>query len=260
MPATPRRSSRLATQVSMRSGHSLTLNRAPAPLPQARTSFRSLPPELRQQIWSECLPAKPTSHFFDVWTYGSKRNIRVRPTIEHDSGYRIVYTLLAVCRETRSVVEYQYKNSQWDFRSFNWIPSCDLIVLCFPPRHRKLSHTVTLRPDLSGRNLGVMLMDRREDAQLDLIPQIFGKLGEIKSAFIVRPPLEPLCYNYLESTIARFWLPSGLMKSIHPVNKTDYWERQHHLRRIFRSELQGIECKDVLFFRCGRLSPGEVCW
>ena len=264
MSVTLRRSSRLAARVSTRSGHPLIMARGPAPLPQATASFRfqSLPPELRQQIWIDCLPASPTVHFFDVCASGSETNtsdLRVRLTTEHDSGYRIVYTLLAVCKEARSVLEKRYENSQWDLRSFNWIPSCDLIVLCFPPRHRKLSHTITLCFDRPGRNLGVMLMDRR-DARLDLIARIFGKLSGIESAFIVRPPLKPLCYNYLESAIARFWLPSGLIKSIDPVNEKDYEELQSHLLNIFRRKLQGIERKDVLFFRCGRLSPREVCW
>lgn len=265
MSVTLRRSSRLAAQVSTQSGHPLIMARGPAPLPQAKASFRfrSLPPELRQQIWSHCLPASPTVHFFDVCASGSKTNtsdLRVRLTIEYDSGYRIVYTLLAVCKEARSVVEKRYKNSQWDFRSFNWIPSCDLIVLCFPPRHRKLSHTITLRFDRPGRNLGVMLMDRREDARLGLIARILGKLSGIESAFIVRPPLKPLCYDYLESSIARFWLPSGLMKSIDLVNAKNYKKRQRHLLRIFRNELQGIENKDFLSFRSGRPSPREVYW
>ncbi|KAL2016967.1 hypothetical protein VTK56DRAFT_2801 [Thermocarpiscus australiensis] len=97
-----------------------TEDTAPA-APQTFAPFIRLPAELRQQIWLECLPPRPTAHFFEVLNHPRKRHMapywstqefRVRATRGRDSGYRVVYALLATCREARIVVAAHYRRLQ----------------------------------------------------------------------------------------------------------------------------------------------------
>lgn len=141
----------------------------PEPIPEPpRTlpSFGRLPAELRHIIWTDCLPPQPTAHFFEVRNHPRQRHMaqiwnskefRVCATKERDSGYRIIYTLLATCRESRIVTATYYQRLQaehdprlWQypfpvFRDFNWIPADDLVVLCFRPKQAPLpkNHAIT---------------------------------------------------------------------------------------------------------------------
>lgn len=185
--------------------------------------FKQLPPEIRYRIWAELIPKKPSVHFFDVLNHQRKRHLatswsseefRVRATTARDSGYRPVYTLLSTCRESRRIAQTHYTR-QWqgltcavtgsrvnncthapDFRTFDWIPPEDLIVLCFPPiQVAKLpsGNAFTLSPGVSqpARRIGVCVPteimsmhslhpDEGEDeddaAQLSLIPEFIDKL------------------------------------------------------------------------------------
>lgn len=137
--------------------------------PTVRCTFRDfprLPAELRHIVWTNCLPPRPTAHFFEVLNHPRKRHMaqhwsssefRVCATTEHDSGYRVIYSLLAVCQESRIIIANHYKRLQqspdplaWQFpfpvfQDCNWIPPDDLIILCFPPKQAPLpeKHAVT---------------------------------------------------------------------------------------------------------------------
>ncbi len=122
--------------------------------------FLCLPPELRYNIWTYNLAPRPTAHFFDVLNHPRLHKVqhwnpvefRVTASQDHDSGYLAVYALLAVCRESRLVVGGYYRHLQADrggdspawyypftiFQTFDWIPADDLVVLCFPPKHKPL--------------------------------------------------------------------------------------------------------------------------
>jgi hypothetical protein len=152
-----------------------TTSTPPCSFPQ----FSRLPPELRRHIWAECLPPRPTAHFFDVLNHPRKRHMaqlwsskefRVAASKEHDSGYRVVYTLLATCRESRVVVAEYYRRLQHDrtspawqapfpiFQTFDWIPADDLIVLHFPPKQALLpnNHAITFSSG-PARNVAICL-------------------------------------------------------------------------------------------------------
>ncbi|KAL6892384.1 hypothetical protein HDV57DRAFT_178728 [Trichoderma longibrachiatum] len=158
---------------------------------QAQTfpQFQRLPPEIRHRIWEEMLPKSPSVHFFDVlncehpcqlvpsW---SSDEFRVRATRHRDSGYLPVYSLLATCRESRSIVEMYYirrrrgvscplsgrpinfSDRPPDFRTFDWIPSDDLMVLCFPPVQVaqlpcENAFSLAPGPNQAARRLGLMI-------------------------------------------------------------------------------------------------------
>jgi len=90
--------------------------------------FQLMSTELRRMVWNETL--SPLAHWFDVYTNAGK--FGVYPSkVEPDSGYRLVYALLATCHEARQIVMEYYRCS--DFRSFDWIPTGDLVLLRFPP-------------------------------------------------------------------------------------------------------------------------------
>ncbi|UKZ75067.1 hypothetical protein TrVFT333_002739 [Trichoderma virens FT-333] len=138
--------------------------------------FQQLPPEIRHRIWGELIPRSPSVHFFDVLNHQRRRHLasywsteefRVRATTSRDSGYLSVYTLLATCRESRHVVETYYmcrrrgikcpvsggsitfSEQPPDFRTFDWIPYDDMIVLNFPPKqvtHLPAGNAFTLSP------------------------------------------------------------------------------------------------------------------
>ena len=149
------------------------------------TLFERLPAELRRHIWIYALPAHPTTQFFDIintppsvrWRQAwSHLSFRVAPTTSHDSGYLTVYRLLSTTRESRSVVWSYYTqptvhrrdvncsplDSPFLFETFDWIPSDDLIVLCFPPKINEnlpAEHAIDLSLG-SGhptRNIGILL-------------------------------------------------------------------------------------------------------
>ncbi|KAL7796007.1 hypothetical protein V8C37DRAFT_372802 [Trichoderma ceciliae] len=194
------------------------------PAKPAFPRFNQLPPEIRHRIWAELIPRKPSVHFFEVLNHQRKRHLapswsseefRVRATTARDSGYRPVYTLLATCGESRRIVQMYYSR-QWqgltcpltgssvkprdrlpDFRTFDWIPAEDLIVLCFPPiQVPKLppSNAFTLSPGPTqpARRIGIwvpteiMSMNRfnptdegegDDDAtQISLIPVFIDRL------------------------------------------------------------------------------------
>jgi hypothetical protein len=72
-------------------------------------------------VWMNCLPPRPTAHFFEVLNHPRKRHMaqhwsssefRVCATKNHDSGYRVIYSLLAACRESRVIVASHYKRLQ----------------------------------------------------------------------------------------------------------------------------------------------------
>jgi hypothetical protein len=84
-------------------------------------NFRRLPAELRHMVWMNCLPPRPTAHFFEVLNHPRKRHMaqhwsssefRVCATKNHDSGYRVIYSLLAACRESRVIVASHFKRLQ----------------------------------------------------------------------------------------------------------------------------------------------------
>ncbi|KAK1247483.1 hypothetical protein MKX07_002392 [Trichoderma sp. CBMAI-0711] len=158
---------------------------------QAETfpQFQKLPPEIRQRIWEEMLPKSPSVHFFDVLNCESQDYVapswssdefRVCATRKRDSGYLSVYSLLATCRESRSIVERYYirrrrgvrcplsgaainfSDRPPDFRTFDWIPSNDLLVMCFPPipvsrLPTQNAFTLAPGPNQAARRLGVMI-------------------------------------------------------------------------------------------------------
>lgn len=177
---------------------------------QAETfpQFQRLPPEIRQRIWEEMLPKSPSVHFFDVLYCESQEQIatswsgddfRVCATRKRDSGYLSVYSLLATCRESRSIVERYYirrrrgvrcplsgdainfSDRPPDFRTFDWIPSNDLLVMCFPPvavaqLPTQNAFTLTPGPNQAARRLGVMIpkalmsrssLDPLDDIEID---------------------------------------------------------------------------------------------
>ncbi|KAK4039383.1 hypothetical protein C8A01DRAFT_16638 [Parachaetomium inaequale] len=169
-----------------------------ANVPGAFRRFSSLPAELRHQVWLDCLPPSPTAHFFDVLNHPRKPHMaqwwsfnefRVCASKEHDSGYRAVYALLAVCRESRAIVARHYERLQqglldpaaWQdpfpvFQNFNWIPADDLVVLRFPPKQQAplpKEHAITFSAG-PARNVGVCL-----PKEILLIPD-FG-LGSLTS-------------------------------------------------------------------------------
>lgn len=186
--------------------------------------FRWLPPEIRHRIWAELMPRKPSVHFFEVLNHERKRHLapswsseefRVRATTTRDSGYLSVYTLLATCRESRRLVEMYYicqrrglkcplsggtikfSDQPPDFRTFDWIPAEDLVVLCFPPiQVAQLppgnAFTLSPGPGQAARRIGICLptdimsmnhfnpMDDGEGdddaAQISLIPEFINRL------------------------------------------------------------------------------------
>jgi hypothetical protein len=140
-------------------------------------NFRRLPAELRHMVWMNCLPPRPTAHFFEVLNHPRKRHMaqhwsssefRVRATKSHDSGYQVIYSLLAACHESRVIVASHYKRLQqnsdpsaWQppfrvFQDCNWIPADDLVILCFPPKQAPLpeKHALTFSSG-PARNVAV---------------------------------------------------------------------------------------------------------
>ncbi|UKZ48528.1 hypothetical protein TrVGV298_002753 [Trichoderma virens] len=186
--------------------------------------FQQLPPEIRHRIWGELIPRSPSVHFFDVLNHQRRRHLasywsteefRVRATTSRDSGYLSVYTLLATCRESRHVVETYYmcrrrgikcplsggsitfSEQPPDFRTFDWIPYDDMIVLNFPPKqvtHLPAGNAFTLSPGpgQAARRIGACVpaelltmnqfspADEGEGdddaAQIALIPYFINKL------------------------------------------------------------------------------------
>lgn len=228
--------------------------------PASFSRFKQLPPEIRLKIWTECLPTRPTVHFFEVVNHQRKRHLahswsskefRVRAAKARDSGYLAVYTLLASCREARLAVEAYYGHQSpssrcsqqgdepdmngWclDFQTFDWIPTDDLVVLCFPPiqvPQLPKAHAITLthgsgRP---ARNVGllvpkeVLIMEQLslsddvegdDDAnQVLLIPEFLNALrkqqrtsrgmndflGGIKQAYFIVEGVEGLQMDHTE--------------------------------------------------------------
>ncbi|KAL6864052.1 hypothetical protein J3F83DRAFT_716335 [Trichoderma novae-zelandiae] len=201
--------------------HSSSPNRPDEP---ALSQFQRLPPEIRQRIWGELVPRRPSVHFFEVLNRERRRHLaaswssaefRVRATKKRDSSYLSVYALLATCRESRSVVETYYicrrrgvscplsggtinfSDRPPDFRTFDWIPSNDLVVLCFPPVQvaqlpPRNALTLSPGPNQAARRIGVLVpaevmsmthfnpMDEGEDdddaAQIAMIPDFINKL------------------------------------------------------------------------------------
>ncbi|KAM0261882.1 hypothetical protein ACHAQJ_002085 [Trichoderma viride] len=201
-------------------GHS---QRHSQPVKPAFRRFKQLPPEIRYRIWAELIPRKPSVHFFNVLNHQRKRHLatswsseefRVCATTTRDSGYRPVYTLLSTCRESRRIAQTYYSrrwqgltcplsgnsmkssNQPPDFRTFDWIPHEDLVVLCFPPiQVAKFppGNAFTIAPSSSqpARRIGVcvptelMSMNHLhpdegegEDdaAQISLIPEFIDRL------------------------------------------------------------------------------------
>ncbi|TFB07568.1 hypothetical protein CCMA1212_001150 [Trichoderma ghanense] len=197
------------------------------PKQQAKTfpQFQRLPPEIRHRIWEEMLPKSPSVHFFNVLNCESQRHLvpswsseefRLRATKRRDSAYLSVYRLLATCRESRSIVERYYilrrrgvscplsggpinfSDRPPDFRTFDWIPCSDLLVLCFPPVQvaqlpSANAFTLDPGPNQAARRLGVMIPkglmsmphfdpmddgDTDDDAaqQLALVPEFINHL------------------------------------------------------------------------------------
>ena len=192
-----------------------------ADVPCAFRRFLSLPAELRHQIWLDCLPRSPTAHFFDVLNHPRKPHMaqwwsfnefRVCASREHDSGYRAVYALLAVCSESRTIVADHYKRLQqglldpaaWQypfpvFQNFNWIPADDLVVLRFPPKQLAplpKGHAITFSAG-PARNVGVCLPKEAllvadfglgnltgtlgEATQVSVIPEFLGRLRRVSN-------------------------------------------------------------------------------
>ncbi|KAK4236868.1 hypothetical protein C8A03DRAFT_16531, partial [Achaetomium macrosporum] len=132
--------------------------------------FCRLPAELWRQIWTENLPPRPTAHFFEVLNHSRKRHLekhwskefRVKATLSHDSGYQVVYPLLAACPESRTVIAQYYKRLQQcaadSSECFDWIPADDLVVLCFPPKEAPLPerHAITFTCG-PARHVGIYL-------------------------------------------------------------------------------------------------------
>ncbi len=120
--------------------------------------FMLLPAGIRHKIWLDCLPVRPTTHFFEVVNHPrnhiwSAEEFRFRATRAYDSGYLAVYALLATCREARLVVAAHYNRVRRTatFETFDWMPTDDLVVLCFPPRQAKLSHMYALTDGASSK-------------------------------------------------------------------------------------------------------------
>ncbi|KAF4505925.1 hypothetical protein G6O67_007823 [Ophiocordyceps sinensis] len=152
--------------------------------PSTFESFMRLPPEVRSMIWLDCLPAGPSSHFFDIVNHPRKPHMAhswssnefsVSATPARDSAYLPVYALLATCRESRFVVDAYYRHRSpganetyegWcspenpfgDFETFDWIPAQDLVVLCFPPRQAQLPYARALTLARGpARNVGILV-------------------------------------------------------------------------------------------------------
>ncbi|KAK3186743.1 hypothetical protein K4F52_004489 [Lecanicillium sp. MT-2017a] len=146
--------------------------------------FKELPQEIRRNIWMECLPPESAAHFFsivnkpmplhlrDAWNF---EDFRVQRTTKYASGYRIVYPLVASCKEAREVIWMYYKTlmlrdapylqaPNWsepaDFSNCEWIPPNDLIVLCFPPVAGRLDsrHCISFEysPKKPNRHVAVL--------------------------------------------------------------------------------------------------------
>lgn len=197
------------------------------PVKPAFPRFQQLPPEIRQRIWTELIPRAPSVHFFEVLNHQRRRHLapswsshefRVRATTTRDSAYQPVYTLLATCRESRRLVQVHYAH-RWhggstsspmadgddiehcdripDFRTFDWIPPQDLMVLCFPPiQVAQLppgnAFTLSPGPEQPARRIGVCVpteimsmshfnpTDEGEGdddaAQVSLIPEFIDRL------------------------------------------------------------------------------------
>lgn len=194
-------SSLLGISPSIKRVDSMGLSKAASP---TFSRFRYLPFELRHQIWIDCLPPRPTAHFFDVLNHPRRRHLaqywfskefRVAATNDHDSGYQSVYRLLAACSESRDAVASYYKTLQqsgkthtdtyppsaWQspytaFQTFDWIPADDLIVLCFPPKQRPLpaQHAITFSTG-PARSVGIYLpMELAMIAQFGLQDEVTG--------------------------------------------------------------------------------------
>jgi reverse gyrase len=77
----------------------------------------NLPIEVRAMIWELCLPPGPNLHFFDVANHPRKRHLmhswskkefRIRASMEHDSGYIPIYNMLKTCKDSRAFVKQHY--------------------------------------------------------------------------------------------------------------------------------------------------------
>ncbi|KAJ4302525.1 hypothetical protein N0V88_002674 [Collariella sp. IMI 366227] len=124
-------------------------------IPRAFPSLCRLPAELRHLVWTGCLPPRLTVHFFNVLNHPRKRHMaqhwnlkefRMCATKTRDSRYRIVYTLLATCRETPGrhrrtlLAPPDYNPTLWHyrfpvFRDFDRIPTDHLVQAPLPEHH-----------------------------------------------------------------------------------------------------------------------------
>ncbi|KAK0712500.1 hypothetical protein B0T26DRAFT_676951 [Lasiosphaeria miniovina] len=152
--------------------------------------FMRLPAELRIMVWQQCVPAPRSAHFFDVVSATTLRRlvadrvfpdgIRVRATAAHASAYRVVYNLLASCWDARHVTAAEAEAATFrTFRSFDWIPDPDLIVLCLPLKKEQAAwipaaNAVSLDRG-PARHVGIFVPDsllyRRQSALLGAAQQ-----------------------------------------------------------------------------------------
>lgn len=134
-----------------------------------------MPREIGFQIWINCLPPSLNVHFFDIINHApaarhheyhwSNKELHVRASKDHESGYLHVLPMMEACREARNVIilhysaltrKYHDSESGFDpgdvalsnhannsdtsthlpqsFIPFDWIPPQDLIMLCLSPR------------------------------------------------------------------------------------------------------------------------------
>ena len=116
--------------------------------------FMLLPAEIRHKIWLDCLPVRPTTHFFEVVNHPRNHiwpaeEFCIRATRAYNSGYLAIYALLAICREARLVVAAHYNCvcRAANFETFDWIPTDDLVVLS-----AQTGEALTyVRPDVRAR-------------------------------------------------------------------------------------------------------------
>ena len=105
--------------------------------------FQRLPNKIRFRVWENCLPPRPTVHFFDLINHPlarhhqhlwSNKEFRLRASRDHESGYLHVLPLMGTCREARAVVASYYRRPS---------PACFAFASATAPSETDGSNTST---------------------------------------------------------------------------------------------------------------------
>lgn len=274
--------------------------------------FMRLPTEIRRMIWLAALPQEPIAHYFEVvnksspsrFDQWSPKRFGIRATSKYDSEYHTVHRLVASCRDARHFVWCYYRYKQWPpphpdeylhgFRTFDWIPESDLIVLRFPPETGALpvrdAIALGVGPTSLSRNVAIMISKGMVDEQLygtdgdifagDARPeQVLSRVGSIpqflselcKRGSKLTPETETLrggiskLYLLLEGyessgciyDYSQTWmLPSGRMLNVQTGEEVD--RRLMKLIEMFSQQMFVLSNHDWTIQILSKLSPAKV--